>query len=68
MLFEGVVEGRILENPKGKDGFGYDPVFKPNEADLSFAQMPLAEKNLISHRARAMKKLTDFLNNYAEDL
>lgn len=68
MLFEGIVEGRILEKPKGKDGFGYDPVFSPNEANLSFAEMPLAEKNLISHRARALKKLTDFLSNYAEDV
>lgn len=68
MLFEGIVEGKILEKPKGKDGFGYDPVFTPNEANLSFAEMPLAEKNLISHRARALKKLTDFLSNYAEDV
>jgi XTP/dITP diphosphohydrolase len=68
MLFEGIVEGQILKTPEGSDGFGYDPVFKPDEANLSFAQMPLNEKNLISHRARAMNKLTDFLKKYAKDL
>ncbi|RCW31984.1 non-canonical purine NTP diphosphatase [Marinilabilia salmonicolor] len=68
MLFEGIVEGQILKTPEGSDGFGYDPVFKPDEANLSFAQMPLIEKNLISHRARAMNKLTDFLKKYAKDL
>lgn len=67
-LFEGIVNGQILENREGNGGFGYDPVFKPDEADVSFAQMPLSEKNLISHRARAMKKLTDFLNNHIEDI
>lgn len=67
-LFQGIVTGRILEIREGNGGFGYDPVFKPDEADVSFAQMPLSEKNLISHRARAMKKLTDFLNNHIEDI
>ncbi|WP_291862502.1 non-canonical purine NTP diphosphatase [Marinilabilia sp.] len=62
-LFEGIVEGQILENRKGNGGFGYDPVFKPDETDLSFAQMPLSEKNLISHRARAIEKLIDHLEN-----
>jgi XTP/dITP diphosphohydrolase len=66
-LFEGIVEGRILQKPEGDKGFGYDPVFKPNEADVSFAQMPLSEKNLISHRARAIKKLTNYLNSIIED-
>lgn len=68
LLFEGIVNGQILESREGNGGFGYDPVFKPDEADVSFAQMPLSEKNLISHRARAMKKLTDFLNNHIEDI
>jgi XTP/dITP diphosphohydrolase len=66
-LFEGIVEGQILQNPEGYKGFGYDPVFQPDEAKVSFAQMPLSEKNLISHRARAIEKLSNFLNNHTED-
>jgi XTP/dITP diphosphohydrolase len=66
-LFEGIVEGQILQNPEGNKGFGYDPVFQPNETEVSFAQMPLSEKNLISHRAKAIEKLTNFLNNLIED-
>lgn len=61
ILFEGIVNGTILESEKGEKGFGYDPVFKPDEANVSFAQMPLSEKNLISHRGRAIKKLTEYL-------
>ncbi len=60
-LFEGTVEGTILSEPSGEGGFGYDPVFKPLEAAVSFAQMPLTQKNRISHRARAFQKLADFL-------
>jgi XTP/dITP diphosphohydrolase len=63
-LFEGIVEGEILEQKKGNRGFGYDPVFLPEGYDLSFAEMSLAEKNSISHRARAVLKLVDFLKNY----
>jgi len=59
--FEGIVEGVILESPQGEEGFGYDPIFKPNEANLSFAEMSSAAKNEISHRGRAIRKLTDFL-------
>ncbi len=66
-VFEGIVEGKILEKPQGDEGFGYDPVFQPNEAEVSFAQMPLSQKNLISHRARAIEKLVNFLNNSTED-
>lgn len=62
MLFEGIVEGDILPQPVGKSGFGYDPVFAPVEAGgLAFAQMSAEAKNSISHRARATKKLAEFL-------
>ncbi len=66
-FFEGVVEGKILSAPRGTDGFGYDPVFQPDGSDLSFAEMPLEEKNKISHRARAIRKLCAFLENYYLD-
>lgn len=59
--FEGVVEGEILTEKHGTDGFGYDPIFKPNGFELSFAEMPLHEKNKISHRGRAVQKLVEFL-------
>ena len=61
-LFEGIAEGEIVENRSGNMGFGYDPVFQPLGYDKTFAEMTLQEKNEISHRARALKKLTDFLN------
>ena len=60
--FEGVVEGEILEEMKGTDGFGYDAIFRPNGFDQTFAEMSLAEKNKISHRARAVSKLSEYLN------
>lgn len=60
--FEGIVEGIIIENRRGNMGFGYDPVFQPEGYNKSFAEMTLEEKNEISHRARALKKLTVFLN------
>jgi XTP/dITP diphosphohydrolase len=61
--FEGTVEGFILHEKRGKEGFGYDPVFLPEGYDLSFAEMPLEEKNKISHRARAIRKLIDHLKH-----
>lgn len=60
-LFEGVVEGRILEAPEGQGGFGYDPVFAPVESGRAFALMTAEEKNLISHRGRAVRKLAALL-------
>lgn len=60
-LFEGVIEGTITSNPSGTNGFGYDPIFKPNGYDITFAEIDMAEKNKISHRALAMQKLIDFL-------
>ena len=62
--FEGVVEGSILEEKRGKEGFGYDPVFLPDGYHKSFAEMPLSIKNTISHRARAVDQLADFLRTY----
>ena len=59
--FEGVVEGRITEIASGAKGFGYDPIFIPRGYDTTFAEMKKKKKNQISHRARAVKHLVDFL-------
>ncbi len=59
--FEGKVDGHIAHETAGNEGFGYDPVFIPEGFSTSFAQMPLDQKNQISHRARAVAKLVDFL-------
>lgn len=61
-LFEGVLKGRITESQQGNAGFGYDPVFMPEGYDKTLAEMPLHEKNLISHRGIAVRKLAEFLN------
>jgi XTP/dITP diphosphohydrolase len=63
-LFEGVVSGNIISIKRGAEGFGYDPVFIPDGKNQTFAEMDLAEKNTISHRARAFEKLKEFLNHY----
>ncbi len=60
--FEGVVTGVITEKKSGSEGFGYDPIFRPDGYDKTFAELPLSEKNKISHRARAMQKFLEFLN------
>lgn len=62
-LFEGVIEGKISLKQSGKRGFGYDPIFIPEGYEISFAEMSAEEKNKISHRARAMEKLIQFLNS-----
>jgi len=59
--FEGRIDGQITEEKRGEEGFGYDPIFIPNGFTKSFAQMTAEEKNTISHRALAVKKLADFL-------
>ncbi|MCU0458269.1 MAG: non-canonical purine NTP diphosphatase [Bacteroidales bacterium] len=64
-LFEGTVEGEIISERRGSGGFGYDPVFLASGFDKTFAEIPLAEKNTISHRARAMQKLLEFLKERA---
>lgn len=63
-LFEGTAQGEIINEKRGNEGFGYDPVFIPEGNDRTFAEMPLSEKNLISHRARAFEKLRKFLLSY----
>jgi XTP/dITP diphosphohydrolase len=62
-LFEGEVRGTISCEPKGINGFGYDPIFVPENYDKSFAELDLSVKNTISHRANAVKKLVDFLQD-----
>lgn len=61
-LFEGIVKGSIIEQKRGVSGFGYDPVFMPEGYEETFAEMGNAEKNKISHRARAVEKLCEYLN------
>jgi XTP/dITP diphosphohydrolase len=63
-LFEGFIKGKIREQPTGNEGFGYDPIFEPAGFSKTFAEMGLAEKNQISHRALATEKLISFLINY----
>lgn len=60
-FFEGIVEGEILHERHGSEGFGYDPVFEPEGRGVSFAEMSANEKNAISHRGRATQKLVGFL-------
>ncbi len=62
--FEGIVRGEMLHEKKGGSGFGYDPIFKPEGFDVSFAEMEPVEKNKISHRGRAVRKLIDFLKTH----
>ena len=61
-FFEGICNGKIIEERKGSNGFGYDPVFIPTGSDKTFAEMDMAEKNKFSHRKKAMEKLISFLN------
>ncbi len=59
--FEGIVKGEILYQKRGEHGFGYDPIFKPEGHEKSFAEMNMEEKNSISHRAKAVEALVKFL-------
>ena len=63
--FEGVVEGNIVDPPRGSGGFGYDPVFQPKEFKQTFAEMPSELKNKISHRAEAIVALREALSDTA---
>ena len=60
-IFEGIIKGKIIKEIKGDNGFGYDPIFQPEHHFLTFAQISTKEKNKISHRAIALRKLIDFL-------
>lgn len=62
--FEGIVEGHIIDREIGHEGFGYDPLFVPDGFDKTFAEMTADEKNAVSHRGQAVRKLADFLHNY----
>ena len=59
--FEGIVEGQIIRERRGGEGFGYDPIFQPDGYDKTFAELGMDIKNHISHRARAVAKLAEFL-------
>ena len=63
IALEGRVNGVIVESPKGFDGFGYDPIFKPNGYDVTYAEMTLEQKNSMSHRSIAMNKMKEILYN-----
>ena len=63
VTFEGRVDGEILNERHGEGGFGYDPVFRPEECDLSFAEMSADAKNAISHRGRATARLLRYLES-----
>jgi XTP/dITP diphosphohydrolase len=60
-IFEGTVEGQIADRPRGSRGFGYDPIFVPTGFERTFGELEPAEKNQLSHRARALEKLRTFL-------
>ena len=60
-LFEGICKGSIIAERRGESGFGYDPIFVPDGADKTFAEMTLEEKNIFSHRKKAFEKLMNFL-------
>ena len=63
--FEGIVKGDIKREKTGESGFGYDPIFQPDGFAISFAEMSLRDKNEISHRGRAVRKLVEYLQNKA---
>lgn len=66
-FFEGIIEGKIIDSPRGVNGFGYDPIFVPIAMDETFAELPLEIKNRISHRAQAIERLFYFLRHYKSE-
>lgn len=66
-FFEGICEGSIINEKRGEQGFGYDPIFIPTGSGKTFAEMSMGEKNSFSHRKKATDKLVVFLNNYKTD-
>lgn len=67
-LFEGIVKGTMRTEKSGEEGFGYDPIFEPENCGKTFAEMSLDEKNKMSHRARAIEKMIAFLTTKKVDL
>jgi len=65
-LFEGICSGKITTKKYGNEGFGYDPIFQPDGSNITFSEMSLEEKAKISHRGIAIRKLVEFLEEYAE--
>ena len=61
-IFEGIINGEILKNPIGENGFGYDSIFRPAGYSKSFAELSINKKNIISHRSLAIKKLINFIS------
>jgi XTP/dITP diphosphohydrolase len=61
VTFEGICEGEIINSPRGEKGFGYDPVFVPEGYKVTFAELSEQEKNVLSHRGKALKKFRDWL-------
>ena len=66
-LFEGIVRGTIINQRRGEGGFGYDPIFVPEGYEQTFAELGSEVKNRISHRAKAVEQLVEYLNNRKED-
>ena len=62
-LFEGIIHGKLINEPRGENGFGYDPIFIPQGYTSTFSELPAEVKNRISHRALALQKLATFLSN-----
>jgi len=61
-IFEGTAKGTITKTKSGAEGFGYDPIFLPEEQTITFAEMGMEQKNELSHRGKAVRKLVQFLN------
>jgi len=59
--FEGICNGKIIEEQRGSEGFGYDPIFMPVDYEHTFAELDSSKKNLISHRGKAVEKFVKFL-------
>jgi len=66
-LFDGIVEGKIRFEKSGNEGFGYDPIFEPENCGKTFAEMSMAEKNKQSHRSRAFAKMVKSIADYLEN-
>lgn len=62
--FEGICRGEITKERSGRQGFGYDPIFRPNGYDITFAEMSMEEKNAISHRGKAVRALVEYLKEH----